>query len=102
MALNMPRMLAMRRIILPQAATRMVLPFTNLTIELLKATSLLSLISIADLAQRGQFLVTQTARQTEIYLLVLVLYYIAAWPIPRLGKVLQRVLTRHIPQQHAV
>jgi polar amino acid transport system permease protein len=46
----MTRMAALRRIIVPQAFVRMIPPWGNLLIELLKATSLVSLITISDLA----------------------------------------------------
>ncbi len=53
-ALNMTRMTALRRIIVPQAFVRMIPPWGNLFIELLKATSLVSLITISDLTFRAQ------------------------------------------------
>jgi polar amino acid transport system permease protein len=48
-ALNMSRAQALRRIILPQAFVAMIPPWGNLFIELLKATALVSLITISDL-----------------------------------------------------
>ncbi len=45
-ALGMPRSLAFRRIIAPQAFATMLAPFGNLLVELLKSTSLVSLITL--------------------------------------------------------
>jgi len=73
-ALNMPRSLALRRIILPQAFMAMIPPWGNLFIELLKATSLVSLITISDLAFRAQQMNQITFRTLEIFTIVLVIY----------------------------
>jgi len=73
-ALNMPKSLALRRIILPQALTAMIPPWGNLFIELLKATSLVSLITISDLAFRAQQMNQITFRTLEIFTIVLVIY----------------------------
>src|SRR3954471_19896348 len=48
-ALNMTPFIAMRRVIFPQAFEAMLPPFGNLIVELLKSTSLISLITIHEL-----------------------------------------------------
>ena len=48
-ALNMTPWQRMRYIIIPQAMMRMIPPFGNLSIELLKGTSLVSFIALNDL-----------------------------------------------------
>jgi polar amino acid transport system permease protein len=73
-ALNMTRMTALRRIIVPQAIVRMIPPWGNLFIELLKATSLVSLITISDLAFKAQQMNATTFRTVEIFSIVLVFY----------------------------
>ena len=73
-ALNMTRMMALRRIIIPQAIVRMIPPWGNLFIELLKATSLVSLITISDLAFKAQQMNQTTFRTVEIFSIVLVFY----------------------------
>ncbi|MDN2568189.1 ectoine/hydroxyectoine ABC transporter permease subunit EhuC [Aquibium sp. A9E412] len=73
-ALNMPRTLALRRIILPQAFIAMIPPWGNLFIELLKATALVSLITISDLAFKAQQMNQTTFRTIEIFTIVLVMY----------------------------
>jgi polar amino acid transport system permease protein len=62
------------RIILPQALTAMIPTWGNLMIELLKLTSLVSLITLADLTFRAQQLNLATFRTPEIFTLVLVFY----------------------------
>jgi polar amino acid transport system permease protein len=73
-ALNMTRMTALRRIIVPQAIVRMIPPWGNLFIELLKATSLVSLITIGDLTFKAQQMNQTTFRTLEIFSIVLVFY----------------------------
>jgi len=73
-ALNMPRTMALRRIILPQALVAMIPPWGNLFIELLKATALVSLITISDLAFKAQQMNQITFRTLEIFTIVLVFY----------------------------
>lgn len=82
-ALNMTPMLMMRRVILPQAMVRILPPFGNLLIELLKATSLASLILLADVTFQAQTLRQSVgvARITEIYGLLLVIYFVIAYPL---------------------
>jgi polar amino acid transport system permease protein len=77
-ALNMSPLTAMRRVILPQAFVAMLPPFGNLLIEMLKSTSLLSLITIFDLAFAGNSLFQTTGRIVEVYGMVLVIYFVVA------------------------
>ncbi|HET8729200.1 MAG TPA: ectoine/hydroxyectoine ABC transporter permease subunit EhuC [Alphaproteobacteria bacterium] len=77
-ALNMSYPLAMRRIILPQAVVAMLPPWGNLFIELLKATALVSLITITDLTFRAQQMNQVTLQTVEIFTLVLIIYFVLA------------------------
>jgi polar amino acid transport system permease protein len=77
-ALNLSRAQALRRIVLPQALVAMLPPAGNLLIELLKNTALVSLITLADLTFRAQILRAETLRTTEIFTLVLLMYFVAA------------------------
>jgi len=80
-ALNMTPGLRMRRVVLPQAFVLMLPPFGNLLIELLKATALVSLITIPDVTFQGVALQQTTGRTTEIFLWLLVLYFALAYPM---------------------
>jgi polar amino acid transport system permease protein len=73
-ALNMSYWLAMRRIILPQALVAMIPPWGNLFIELLKATALVSLITVSDLTFKARQMEQVTLRTVEIFTIVLVIY----------------------------
>lgn len=80
-ALNMSRTLMMRRVILPQALVRILPPFGNLLIELLKATALVSLISLADVTFQAATLRQSVGRTTEAYTLLLAIYFLIAYPL---------------------
>ncbi|MEW9502456.1 amino acid ABC transporter permease [Jeotgalibacillus marinus] len=80
----------MRHIILPQAFRRMLPAFTNQAIISLKDTSLLSIIGIADLTQRGQVQTAATYKAFEIWFAVGVIYFIVIYLLTLLGNFLER------------
>jgi polar amino acid transport system permease protein len=88
-SLGMSPLLALRRVIFPQAFLVMLPPFGNLLIELLKSTSLLSLITIFDLAFAGNSLFQTTGRTVEVYGLVLVIYFCMAMVLTGLMRWLE-------------
>jgi polar amino acid transport system permease protein len=89
-ALNMTAFTRMRRIILPQAMVAMIPPWGNLFIELLKATALVSLITVSDLTFKAYQLNQATLRTVEIFLLVLVIYLGIALVITYVMRGLER------------
>jgi polar amino acid transport system permease protein len=80
-ALNMSPALMMRRVIIPQATVRMLPPFGNLLIELLKATSLASLITLSDITFQASSLRQTVGRIPEVFGLLLVIYFLLAYPL---------------------
>lgn len=93
-ALNMGKWKSLRRIIIPQALPNMVPPWGNLFIELLKATSLVSLITIADVTFRAKQLIDQTFQTEEIFLIVLFIYLTIALFITAVMRIVERRLSR--------
>ncbi len=65
-----------RLVVLPQAAAIAILPWGNLMVQLVKATSLVSLITIAELSYRAYQLNQVTMRTAAIFGTVLVLYFL--------------------------
>jgi len=100
-ALNMSRPLALRRIILPQAFIAMIPPWGNLFIELLKSTSLVSLITISDLTFRAQQMNQATFRTLEIFTLVLLIYLGISLLITFGMRALERIATGGIVRGRA-
>jgi len=89
-ALNMTSRQIMQRIVLPQAIPAMLPPAGNIMIELLKNTALVSLITITDLTFRGQLLRSDTLRTTDIFIIVLLLYFAVALLITAGVRLLER------------
>lgn len=85
-ALDFDVITAFRRIILPQALPFMLPPMGNQLVELLKTTSLVSLITLSDLTFSGGQLITTLGQQTLIWSIVLVCYFVMAWPLSWLVK----------------
>jgi polar amino acid transport system permease protein len=100
-ALNMTRGQALRRIILPQAVVAMIPPWGNLFIELLKATALVSLITISDLAFKAQQMNATTYRTIEIFSIVLVFYLAIALLITIAMQSLERWAAQNLARGRA-
>lgn len=81
-ALNMSRYQQMRFVIFPQAFRMMLPEFGNYLIQMLKATSLVSLIALKDVLYYGEIMRSSNiAMGPVIYLLILLFYFILALPI---------------------
>jgi polar amino acid transport system permease protein len=95
-ALNLGRWQGMRHVILPQAFLVMLPTFGNNAIELLKATSIVSLISLADLTFQAQVVRSQTGNTMVPFTTILIIYFVLAmlitWGIRRLERRLSRGL----------
>lgn len=97
LALNMSPFSRMRRIIFPQALILMLPPWGNLFIELLKATALVSLISVTDLMFQAKQINGTTYLSIEAFGSALVIYYIMSRLVITPGmRWLERALSRHM------
>lgn len=74
-ALNLPRRARLQKVIIPQALVTMLPPFGNLAIELLKATSLVSLITVPELTYQAQLIRSQTGQTVLVFSLLLFIYF---------------------------
>jgi polar amino acid transport system permease protein len=77
-ALNMSPLTRMRRIVLPQAVLTMLPAWGNLLIELLKATALVALISVADLMFVTRQINNETFLSAQAFGSALIIYYLIA------------------------
>lgn len=93
-ALNFSRGEALRHVILPQAFVAMIPPWGNLLIELLKATSLVSLITLSDLTFKAQQINQNTLRTFEVFSLVLLMYLVLSVLITLGVRALEKRATR--------
>jgi polar amino acid transport system permease protein len=96
LALGLKPVSTMRRIILPQAVLAMIPPFGNVLIDLMKATSLLSLITVSDLAFVGREILQARGNALEAYLPLLVLYFALAVVLGRLVQRTERYTIRKL------
>ncbi len=93
-ALNMTEMQRMRRVVIPQALVAMLPPLGNLAIELLKLTSLVSLITLHDITFNAQTLRESVGHTTEIFAAVLLMYFVLASAISVGMRALERRVGR--------
>jgi polar amino acid transport system permease protein len=75
-SLGMPYSVAMREIIVPQAIVRMIPPLGNEFIALIKNSSLVSLLTIADVMHEGQKIISVSYRSLEVYLAIALVYFV--------------------------
>jgi polar amino acid transport system permease protein len=75
-SLGMSSKQAMIKIILPQAIVRMLPPLGNEFIALIKNSALVSLITIHDVMQQGNTIISNTYRDLETYLVIAVIYFV--------------------------
>lgn len=73
-ALGMQRRQIMRLVILPQAFLKIVPPFGNQLVILIKDTSLVSAIGIMELTLTGKVVVERSGASFEVFLLIAMLY----------------------------
>jgi polar amino acid transport system permease protein len=76
----------------PQAVRRALPPWTNTAVEMVKGTTLLSLIGVVDLFQAAQQVVARTFLVMEFYGFALVVYVLLCLAISRLGSLIERRL----------
>ncbi|KJS10225.1 MAG: amino acid ABC transporter permease [Hoeflea sp. BRH_c9] len=85
--------LIMRRVILPQAVRIVLPPFGNTIIMLLKDSSLVSTITVAELTRQGQLIASSTFDNMTVFTLVALMYLAMAVPLT--------FLTRHLEKRYA-
>lgn len=94
LSLGMPRALAVRRIILPQAV-RLVIPASaNDFIALFKDTAVCSVIAVEELSKRYSMGAKDTNLFLEMALLTSLLYLAMSYPLSLLASWLERTLKR--------
>lgn len=75
-ALGMSHVQTMRRVVLPQAFRRMIPPFVNESVSILKFSSLVSVLGVADLTYQAQVLATTSFRPIEIFTFIAMVYLV--------------------------
>jgi len=80
----------MRYVILPQAFRIAIPPTVGFLVQLIKGTSIASIIGFVELTHAGQLIVNATFQPMIVYPLVAVLYFALCWPISLVALRLER------------
>ncbi|HEY3045901.1 MAG TPA: ectoine/hydroxyectoine ABC transporter permease subunit EhuD [Polaromonas sp.] len=80
-AMGMRSALIMRRVILPQAFRIALPPYGNTLVMMLKDSSLVSTITVAEMTRAGQLIASSTFQNMTVYTLVALLYLIMSLPL---------------------
>lgn len=91
-SLGMPRRMAMRKVILPQAVRTMIPALINQFIITLKDSSILSVIGMPELTQKGKLIIANNFRSAEIWMIVGAMYFIVIMVLTQVSKVIERNL----------
>jgi cystine transport system permease protein len=94
--IGMPRRLALRRIILPQAARVSVPPLSNTFISLVKDTSLASLILVTELFREAQQVAAFSQEFMLLYLEAALVYWVICLALSAVQSSLETRLDRYV------
>ncbi|RWN55530.1 amino acid ABC transporter permease [Mesorhizobium sp.] len=91
-SLAMTRAQQYRYVILPQAL-RIALPSTvGFAVQVVKNTSITSIIGFVELARAGQLINNATFQPFRVFLAVAALYFVVCYPLSQLSRLLERRL----------
>jgi polar amino acid transport system permease protein len=93
-SVGMSRLLTLRLVVLPQAIQRVVPPLAGQFISLVKDSSIVSLISIQELAFLGSEVSASTGRVFEVWIVVSALYFVVCFGLSLAFGKLERRLAR--------
>jgi His/Glu/Gln/Arg/opine family amino acid ABC transporter permease subunit len=97
-SLALPRFCKWSRVIMPQAVRRMLPTFVNAFTELLKHTTLLSGIGVAELTYQAHTIGAQTFRYVELLTAVAVCYFVVIFPLSLFARYAEARLLRRTGQ----
>jgi polar amino acid transport system permease protein len=80
----------LRYVILPQAFRIAIPPTVGFLVQLIKGTSVASIIGFVELTRAGQLMVNVTFQPMIVYPVVAMLYFILCWPLSLLAGQLER------------
>jgi len=83
----------MALVVAPQAIRIAVAPTIGFLVQLIKGTSLASIIGFVELTRAAQVINNATFRPFTIFLLVALVYFLICWPLSALSKHMERRLS---------
>jgi len=87
---GMTYLMAMRLIILPQALRSILPPLANQFISLIKDSSLVMVIGVADLTLQARNVIVATFRSFEVWIFTAILYFAMTFSLSQLSRLLER------------
>jgi len=84
----------MRYIILPQASRIAVAPTVGFLVQLIKGTSLASIIGFVELTREGQIINNVTFQPFTVFTTVAAIYFIVCWPLSLYARRMERRFSR--------
>ncbi|WP_426957932.1 amino acid ABC transporter permease [Muricoccus radiodurans] len=91
-ALALSRWQRMRLVVLPQAVRLAVPPTVGFSVQIIKNTSVASIIGFVELARAGVLMNNVTFQPFSVFLTVSALYFVLCWPLSLASRRLERVL----------
>ncbi|RNF33293.1 amino acid ABC transporter permease [Paracoccus methylarcula] len=86
----------MRHVILPQAMRVAIAPTVGFLVQLIKGTSLASIIGFTELTRAGQIINNATFKPFLVFGTVAILYFILCWPLSLLARHMEARMRRAI------
>ena len=83
-------------VILPQAARISIPPTVGYLVQLIKWTSIASIIGFIELTRAGQLMTNATFQPMITYPIVAGLYFVLCWPLSMLAQTLERRMDAHL------
>ena len=93
-ALGLTRWWQLRQVVLPQAFTIAIPPTVGFLVQLIKNTSLASVIGVVELSREAQLVNGATFAPFLVYGCVCVLYFVLCYPLTAWSRVLEARLAR--------
>lgn len=93
-SLALPWHVTLRRVVLPQAARIAVAPTIGFLVQLIKSTSLASIIGFVEVVRAGQFINNATLQPLLVYGFVACLFFMLCWPVSKASERLETRLNR--------
>lgn len=87
-----------RYVVIPQALRVSLPPTVGFLVQLVKNTSIVSVVGFVELSRAGQLVNNATFRPFEIFGVVALVYFMICFPLSRLSRHLERVL--HVGRPH--
>ena len=88
--LGLKRSLALALVIIPQAVRIATPPTVGFLVQIIKNTSIASIVGFADLTYSGKILNNSTAQPFLVYMIVAAIYFCLCYPLSRYSRTLER------------